>query len=100
MSGSAAESPEPGGRLLRHWLLDPLVVSMKLKEMLLTPLGPGLAVKVLRPEIVHCRVEVSEQVWRFRWGAARVREARERRERKCMVAYWWLGDRLMKGGWY
>ena len=86
MSGSAADCPEPGGKLRPHSLLVPLVVSEKSKEMLLTPLGPGLAVKVLKPVIVHCRVEPMEQDWRLRWGAARVREARERSGRKCMVA--------------
>lgn len=65
--------------------------------MLLTPLGPGLAVKVLKPVTVHCRVEL-EQVCRFTWGAAREREARERRERRCMVASDFLGSRLTMGG--
>ena len=72
--------------------------------MLLTPLGPGLAVKVLKPLICHCRVEASEQVWRFRWGAARVKEVRERtgRRGKCMVSLcvgWGVLVRFVRGYW-
>lgn len=61
--------------------------------MLLTPLGPGLAVKVLKPVIVHCRVEASEQVWRLTLGVANVRDVRERRASReiCMVPCVWVG---------
>lgn len=85
----------PLGRLLPHSLLVPLVLSTKSKEMLLTALGPGLAVKVLKPVTVHCRDEL-EQVRAFSLGAARARGARERRGMKCMVAFGVWGW-LMKG---
>ena len=75
----------PLGRLLLHSLLVPEVLSTKSKEMLLTALGPGVAVKVLKPVTVHCRDEL-EQARGFSWGAARAREVRDRRGRKCMVA--------------
>ena len=59
------------------------------------PLGPGLAVKVLKPVIVHCRIVASEQVWRFWSSVARVRVVRERRERRemgmCMVGFLCVG---------
>lgn len=56
-----------------------------MKEMVLMPSGPGAAVKVLKPEMVHWKVELSEQVWRLMgWGAARAREAKERMVRACI----------------
>lgn len=90
MLGSATEPPVPLGRLLPHSLLVPEVLSTKSKEMLLTALGPGVAVKVLKPVTVHCRDEL-EQARGLSWGAARAREARERTGRKCMVAFGVLG---------
>lgn len=47
-----------------------MVVSMKSKEMLLMRLALVPAVKVLKPGIFHCRVELLEQVWRLRWIAS------------------------------
>ena len=76
-------------------------MSTKSKEMLLTPLGPGLAVKVLKPVIVHSRVVALEQVWRLTSGVASVMEVRERRGRreKCMAFIVWVGDMSARVWW-